>query len=674
MNGKKKNGWWIVVLLFLTVAATLTVTMDGYLPERYDLEAGDICPIDIYASGLITDKLTTEKLKNDARDYVQEQYRYDLAVSDEVEKSVSETLSLISEFWGKYSSAEELSDSEVTSGCISREDWQVVFSMSKTELERFAKSCTDVSKATMKNGLDAEFPDEAYAFLSENLNEENLSQDGRRVAYNLISSLMKPNKTYDVEATESAKEAAAEKVEPVVYQKGEKIIGRGERIDEAEYAIMKEMGYVQKADFANYVTYFGLVAVVFLIVFFFLFFIRKVYPEMTVRRTVTASIVTAYMLMLLILKFFIWQSDFHVNLIPVLTLAIVASVLCKEKTAFFLHLFMCMVTALTMQGDLAFFLTNAMGGMLLISLLHHVRSRTKLFFYCLPVALFEAVTVACWEMMENNVLRDAVANGITMAFGVLLSGIVAMGILPVLEAVFHLLTPFQLLEMTNVEYPLLKCLMTEAPGTYHHSLMVGNLAENAAAAIGADSLLTRVGAYYHDVGKLKQPIMFKENQLLDNPHDSLTPLESAEIILQHPSDGVAIAQQYKIPKQLTDFIQQHHGTTATMYFYQLEKKEHPETDMEAFRYSGSKPQTREIAVVMLADTVEAAIRTLKDDSPGAMEAYIDRLVDGKLRDGQFSQCNITLADLEKIKQSFANTLKAYHHKRIEYQENEKHEN
>ncbi len=667
---KKTGGksWLVILLILASVAATVFVTIKGFMPKQYNIEAGDICPVDIYASGLITDKLTTEKLRNDARDYVQKQYSYNVTVSDEVEKTLGETLARITELWGKYDSASELSDSEISGSAVSREDWQVILAMSKSELERFSTGCAEASKETMKFGLDAESPDEAYAFLSESLNDKNLSQGGRRIAYNLVSALLKPNKTYDPEDTKAAKEKAASQVEPIVYQKGEKIIGRGERIEEADYAMMKEMGYIRKADFSNFPTYFGLIAVVLLLFFFFLYFLKEKFDKMSVRWPLTAAIITAYGIMLLILCFFIWQPDLNLNLIPMLTLAIVSAILCKGKVASNIHFLICAVTALAMRGDLAFFLINLIGGSIMISLLKNIRSRTKIFFFCLPVAVFEAAMIICWEMMENNVVRDAFVNGVFMAIGVLLSGIVAMGILPVLEAIFHLLTPFQLLEMTNSEHPLLKRLMTEAPGTYHHSLMVGNLAENAAHIVGADPLLTRVGAYYHDVGKLKQPIMFKENQLVDNPHDQLSPQESADIILKHPDDGVKIAQQYRMPKRLTDFIQQHHGTTATMYFYQKAKEINPDVEMNPFRYSGPKPQSREMAIVMLADTVEAAVRTMTDDSPEAMERYVDRLVEGKLRDGQLAECNITLAEIEQIKASFVHTLKAYYHKRIAYGE------
>ncbi len=669
---KKTSGksWLIILLLLASVVATMFVTIKGFMPKQYNLETGDICPVDIYASGLITDKLTTEKLRNDASDYVQKQYSFDLTVSDEVEKSLEETLETIKTLWEKYDDASKISDSELTASTVSREDWQVILAMSKSELERFSKGCAEASKETMKNGLDEQAPDEAYAFLSESLNDKNLSQGGRRVAYNLVSALLKPNKTYDSEATKAAKEKAASEVAAIVYQKGEKIIGRGERIEEADYAMMKEMGYIRKADFSSFFTYFGLITVILLLFFFFLHFLKEKFREMSLRWSLTAAIITTYGIMLLILSFFILQPDLKLNLFPLLTLAIVSAILCKGKVASLIHFLICAVVSLAIRSDLSFFLVNLTGGTILISLLKNIRSRTKIFFYCLPVACFEAVMMIGWEMMENNVVLDAVINGILMGIGVFLSGVVAMGILPVLEAVFHLLTPFRLLEMTNSEHPLLKRLMIEAPGTYQHSLMVGNLAENAAMVVGADPLLTRVGAYYHDVGKLKRPIMFKENQLVENPHDRLSPQESATIILKHPQDGVKIAQQYKMPKQLTDFIQQHHGTTATMYFYQKEKETNPNVEIANFRYTGPKPQKREMIIVMLADTIEAAVRTMTDDSPEAMEQYVDRLVEGKLRDGQLSECNITLAELEKIKQSFVHTLKAYYHKRVAYQEND----
>ncbi len=670
MKQKQKRAWLLWCLFLVVVMATVFVTLKGFLPKRYNLEEGDICPVDIYASGVITDKLTTEKLRKDAQEYVQKQYRFDLEVSDQVEKNLEDTIDQIHTMREKYDSANEMSEGEISASSLSREDWEFLFSTGQSELERFENSCRQAMEDTMKNGLDASQPDEAFAFLSENLNKRNFSQSARRVAYSLIASLLKPNKTYDAEATEAARQEATSKVEAVVYQKGEKIIGRGERINEADYAMMKEMGYIKKTDLSNLVTYIGLVAVVLMLFVFCCFLLRRRYAEAVERWNLTTAVMTAFLFMLLVLLFFIWKPEFQINLIPALTMAIIVVVTCREKTAFLLHFLFCAVTALAMRGDLEYFLICAMGGAMAIMLLQRVRSRIKIFICCLPVALFEGAMVIFWEMMENNVLRDALVNGFVMALGAVLSGILALGILPVLEAAFRLLTPFQLLEMTNSEHALLKRLMTEAPGTYHHSLMVGNLAENAASVIGADPLLTRVGAYYHDIGKLKQPIMYKENQLLENPHDDLTPRESAAIILQHPSDGVALAKRYNMPKRLTDFILQHHGNTATMYFYQRAKEEDPETRIEEFRYAGPKPQSREIALVMLADTVEAAIRTMRDDSPGAMERYVDQLVEGKLRDGQFSECDLTMADLEQVKASFVHTLKGYYHKRIAYQENQ----
>ena len=259
--------------------ATVFVTLKGFLPKRYNLEEGDICPVDIYASGVITDKLTTEKLRKDAQEYVQKQYRFDLEVSDQVEKNLEDTIDQIHTMREKYDSANEMSEGEISASSLSREDWEFLFSTGQSELERFENSCRQAMEDTMKNGLDASQPDEAFAFLSENLNKRNFSQSARRVAYSLIASLLKPNKTYDAEATEAARQEATSKVEAVVYQKGEKIIGRGERINEADYAMMKEMGYIKKTDLSNLVTYIGLVAVVLMLFVFCCFLLRRRYAE-----------------------------------------------------------------------------------------------------------------------------------------------------------------------------------------------------------------------------------------------------------------------------------------------------------------------------------------------------------------------------------------------------------
>lgn len=267
----------------------------------------------------------------------------------------------------------------------------------------------------------------------------------------------------------------------------------------------------------------------------------------------------------------------------------------------------------------------------------------------------------------SPLVRDTVAA----AFTGLLSGPLAIGMLPYAE-VLGVLTPFQLLEMANPGQPLLRRLLLEAPGTYHHSLMVGNLAEAACEAVGGDALLVRTAAYYHDIGKMKRPAFFVENQQGGrNPHDQLAPRLSAQIILSHVRDGVEMAKQARLPRELVEFIRTHHGTTLVQYFYHQARKQQeasggaPVTEAE-FRYEGPVPDTRELAVLMLADGVEAAVRSLKNPSEEDIESTIRMIVEQRLEDGQLERAPLTLADLHTIAVTFRRLLVGVYHTRITY--------
>ena len=234
---------------------------------------------------------------------------------------------------------------------------------------------------------------------------------------------------------------------------------------------------------------------------------------------------------------------------------------------------------------------------------------------------------------------------------------------------FGIITPLKLLELSNPNQPLLKMLLMEAPGTYHHSVIVGNLAEHAAQKIGANSLLARVGAYYHDIGKIKRPYFFNENQMaMDNPHDKITPSLSTLIITSHVKDGVELAKQHKVPGVVIDMIKQHHGDSVISYFYHKAKQgeNSDKVNMDSFRYEGPKPQTKEAAIVMLADSVEAAVRSMQDHSSGKIKGMIRKILRDKLESGQLDNCDLTLRDLDIIADAFLDILGGIFHQRIEY--------
>ena len=252
----------------------------------------------------------------------------------------------------------------------------------------------------------------------------------------------------------------------------------------------------------------------------------------------------------------------------------------------------------------------------------------------------------------------------------LISGIIVLGVLPVFEYLLQTVTNISLLELADSHHPILQRMILEAPGTYHHSLIVGNLSDSACTTIGANGLLARVGAYYHDIGKLQKPEYFIENQQIKkNLHDALSPTMSKLIIMNHVKEGLDLAKKYSLSPVLWDFIQQHHGNSLVYYFYRraLEgKEEDQEVAEEGFRYPGPKPNSKETAVVLLADSVEAATRTLKEPTPAKIEEIVHKVINNKFIDGQLDECELTLKDIERISSVFTKMLSGIYHSRVNY--------
>jgi cyclic-di-AMP phosphodiesterase PgpH len=248
----------------------------------------------------------------------------------------------------------------------------------------------------------------------------------------------------------------------------------------------------------------------------------------------------------------------------------------------------------------------------------------------------------------------------------LLSGALTMGLLPYFESAFGLLSTLRLIELSNPNHPLLKKVLTETPGTYHHSIMVANLAEAACEAIGADGLLARVGCYYHDVGKTRRPMFFIENQMGANPHDSMSPESSAEIIIAHTTDGAELLRKHKMPQEIIDICLQHHGTSVLKFFLFKAKEEGKRLDESVFRYPGPKPQTKEAAIISIADSVEAAVRSMHQPSAEKIQKLVQSIIQDRVQDDQFDECDISLKELKIIEDVLCETLNGTFHSRIEY--------
>jgi cyclic-di-AMP phosphodiesterase PgpH len=360
-------------------------------------------------------------------------------------------------------------------------------------------------------------------------------------------------------------------------------------------------------------------------------------------------------------------------LAPVAFGAILVMLLIDAHTAILFSLVFAVFVGL-MTGHVGMSIYTLIGNLVAVYMLDHCRERIAIIRAGLAIGLINVVAVLALHLYASAGAASWTALTLRVS-AALLSGLfasmLASLLLPVLESLFDITTDIRLLELSNLNKPILRRLAVEAPGTYHHSIVVGTLAEAAAEEIGANSLLVRVGAYYHDIGKLKKPSYYVENQIYcANKHETLSPNMSSLILASHVKDGLSMAEEIGLVPKVRDLIPQHHGTRLMTYFYQKAKDaaddKHPNISEADFRYPGPKPQSREAAILMLADQVEAAARTLQEPTPGQIEGMIRRLVQSTIQDGQLDECEITLSDLEQITRSFTRVITGVHHHRIEY--------
>ncbi len=367
-------------------------------------------------------------------------------------------------------------------------------------------------------------------------------------------------------------------------------------------------------------------------------------------------------------SFVIARQNLTIFFIPFAAVPMLATILFGIPQITLILTLGCAISVIIITNNAFFGILFLISGIVSGLLVQDVRKRS---FVIKAGCIVGFLQVACLLLIERPHFSNSPVFWLAFINGVV-SSIIALGILPLFEWLFKVVTNISLLELADFNHPLLQRMVMEAPGTYHHSLIVGNLSDAAATAIHGHALLARIGAYYHDIGKLAKPQYFSENQCLqENAHDALAPTMSKLVIMNHVKDGVELAQKHKLNQQIIDFIRQHHGSSLAYYFYRraLENVENEaRVEEESFRYPGPKPNTRETAIVLLADSVEAATRTLKDPAPDAIREMVHKIVNNKFIDGQLDECDLTLKDLEKISAVFIRILTGMHHGRVNYPE------
>ena len=353
--------------------------------------------------------------------------------------------------------------------------------------------------------------------------------------------------------------------------------------------------------------------------------------------------------------------------------ALLITIIFDSRLAIFLIIIICILVSILRGGDYDILIPNFVASVFVVYSVRDIKHRSQIFISMVYILIgyFVSIIALGFERYESiSVIQNQL---IAAGFNALLSPILSYGLLLFYERVFRVATDLVFLELTDFNHPLLRELSAKAPGTFHHSIVVGNLSESAAKDIGANQILTRVGCYYHDVGKIINPGYFVENQMETNKHEDLNPSISAKMIILHVKNGIKLAEKHNLPKEIVDFIPMHHGTNLVSYFYEKARTEEGEMDTLhdfIYRYPGPKPQTKETGIVMLADAVEAATRSIEEPTPAKLETQINEIIRARFLDGELDECSLTLSDLIKIKQSFLKTLVGIHHHRIRYPEAE----
>jgi cyclic-di-AMP phosphodiesterase PgpH len=499
-----------------------------------------------------------------------------------------------------------------------------------------------------------------------------LDEAGRMLAAEIISPLVVANSSFSEELTSQARAQAAAEVLPVRVQirQGEVIVRNGSPLAATDIEKIDALGLNESLpDVASFGGWF-LLAV--LTVGVLLAWLWRFRPGLWHRDNVLILIGLLVAGATLALKVTADRPTLPFFL-PTAAIAILLAILLDASVATIVIALVAVIGGAVNGGSLEFAAYIFLGGMAGIIVVRRGDRLQAFVQAAAAVFVVNGLVVTVFSLLGARDIQGVLELWVASAVSAGGSGVAAVGTFAVLGSVFGILTVFQLLELANPSQPLLRRLLVETPGTYHHSLMVGNLAERAAEAIGADPLVTRVAAYYHDIGKLANPMAFIENQAgAENIHDQLDPEVSARIVKQHVVDGINLAYKSRLPKALIAYIPQHHGTAIMSYFYARAKElagPGVVVDERKFRHAGPKPQTREAALIMLADGVEASVRSLEARDEASIRAMVSRIIDERVSDGQFDECDLTLRDLDLIREAFVAQLLGMYHTRIAYPQN-----
>ena len=491
----------------------------------------------------------------------------------------------------------------------------------------------------------------------------------------IIATVVKPNLTFNTSLTEASVQELLADINPNigVVEKGARIVAKGEVVEGEKYEKLNSLrdqfqSQVWSKSNYNWLV-FGYTMLVSLVFVMLLLFLRKYRPEIYEHNTKVSFIFINMLLMIFVTTLVIKLDAAYVYLIPLCVLPIVLKSFFDARLGLFAHVLTLLLLGFVVPNSFEFIFLQIIAGIVTILTVSELSKRANLFISVGQITgIYILGYLAFFIVQEGSLERIALEN---FAY-FLICGLITLFAFPLIyayERIFGLVSEVSLLELSNTNTPLLKELSNKAPGTFHHSLNVANLAEAAAQEIGADSMLVRVGALYHDIGKMNNPTNFTENQVNSiNTLNDLEPKESAKIIIGHVIKGIELARKYKLPERIIDFIRTHHGTNLVYFFYKKEMKEQGSAQEQDFRYPGPKPFSKETAILMMADSVEAASKSLKEPTSAKINEFVESIVDMHMEQGQFDNANITFKEIGQIKKVLKKKLTNMYHLRVAYPE------
>jgi rRNA maturation RNase YbeY len=681
----KSKSFHRLIIAVISIIMAYFIVLNASADRKFDIKAGEKSKYDIKSPRDIENKLLTERVAQEAANEVEPVIIKLNDVPIDIINSLNEFLTELEKFRIQYEEklkeVEDLEKDEFKKKQIesSKEIFnnynaritndQIIYIfdiMTDSEFNSFEKSFNGVMSEVLKEEIRVDNKGSIILKYEDIIQKNNSSQELKNIEIILLKAFIKENSEIDEEKTKEKRQETYNIVlenKKIIY-KDDWIINKGDPVTDDIVAVVKELNLYEDGKF-DFIYATGLLIIILFLVLILYFYMKHAYKEILESRK-ELLLITIVSVIILLTGWAV--SSINILLIPIFLATMIFAIMLNTRIAILMNFILSILLLFIAKGDMRFLYMSFISGTLAAFFVTNIKQRSRLALSGILVGFVNAVIIFAEGIMRGAGIKLLLENAGLSALNGLISVILTIGLLPFLESVFNLITPIKLVELSNPNQPIIKKLLLEAPGTYHHSLMVGNLAETATEAINGNALLARVGAYYHDIGKLKRPNFFGENQMSENPHEKMTPNLSTLVITAHTNDGKEMADKYKLPELIKEIIVAHHGTTLVSFFYHKAQKDDAweEHKKEDFRYDGPKPSTKEAAVVMLADSVEAAVRSMIHKTEGKIEGLVRKLIKDKLEDGQLDNCDLTLKDLNNIAISFMQVFSGYFHKREEY--------